>query len=73
MGEQLALTTDHHPSVMAAHVDFVDVMATERDPALFVRWVCPALRVGASATGTAVPLVDVALRRRLENWRALHG
>lgn len=31
----------------------------ENDPASFVRWVCPALRVGQSATGTAVPLVDV--------------
>ncbi|MEO5608618.1 MAG: hypothetical protein ABIQ92_03095 [Ornithinibacter sp.] len=31
----------------------------ESDPASFVRWVCPALRVGRSASGTAVPLLDV--------------
>ena len=30
----------------------------ESDPAAFVRWVCPALRIGASATGTARPIVD---------------
>lgn len=32
---------------------------TERDPASFVRWVCPALRLQESATGTAVPLLEV--------------
>lgn len=31
----------------------------ESDPASFVRWVCPALRVGPAATGTAVPTIDV--------------
>ncbi|HYN29450.1 MAG TPA: hypothetical protein VES95_06220 [Dermatophilaceae bacterium] len=33
--------------------------ADDRDPASFVRWVCPALRVGRPATGTDIPLVDV--------------
>ena len=32
---------------------------SDRDPDSFVRWVCPALRVGRSATATAVPLLDV--------------
>lgn len=32
---------------------------TDRDPASFVRWVCPALRLGPSATGMAAPLIDV--------------
>lgn len=32
---------------------------SDRDPDSFVRWVCPALRVGQSATATAVPLLDV--------------
>ncbi len=32
---------------------------TDRDPASFVRWVCPALRLRESATGTAIPLIDV--------------
>lgn len=31
----------------------------ESDPASFVRWVCPALRVGRSASGTAAPHLDV--------------
>ncbi len=31
----------------------------ESDPASFVRWVCPALRVGPPASGSVVPLVDV--------------
>lgn len=31
----------------------------ESDPASYVRWVCPALRVRPSATGTGAPVVDV--------------
>ncbi|MEP7332698.1 MAG: hypothetical protein ABI692_11455 [Terracoccus sp.] len=31
----------------------------ESDPASFVRWVSPALRVGPSASGSVVPLLDV--------------
>lgn len=31
----------------------------EADPASFVRWVCPALGVGTSAGGAAVPVIDV--------------
>ena len=33
--------------------------ADDRDPASFVRWVCPELRVGRSATGADVSLVGV--------------
>lgn len=32
---------------------------TERDPATSVRWVCPAFRVGRSATGTVLPPFEV--------------
>lgn len=48
-------------SDLAWHCDLDDGTPTDndRDPASFVRWVCPALRVGRSATGTAVPLLDV--------------
>ncbi len=31
----------------------------ENDPASFVRWVCPALRVGLSPTAPATPLLEV--------------
>lgn len=31
----------------------------DSDPASFVRWVCPALRLTPATTGTAVPMVDV--------------
>lgn len=43
------------------HCDLDDGTPTdsERDPAKYVRWVCPALRVRRSAPSTAVPLVDV--------------
>jgi len=48
-------------SDLAWYCDLDDGTPTDddRDPASFVRWVCPALRVGRSATGTDVPLVDV--------------
>jgi hypothetical protein len=47
---------------LAWHCDLDDGTPTadDRDPASFVRWVCPALRVRPSATGTAVPLVEVS-------------
>ena len=33
----------------------------EADPASFARWVCPALGTGTSATGSAIPPLDVHL------------
>lgn len=43
------------------HCDLDDGTPTddERDPASFVRWVCPALQVGRSGAGTTLPLIDV--------------
>ncbi len=51
-------------SELSWYCDLDDSTPTDddRDPAAFVRWVCPALRVGRPATGTAVSLFDV--RRR---------
>lgn len=47
-------------SDLAWYCDLDDGTPTgEDDPASFVRWVCPALRVGRSATGMAAPLLDV--------------
>lgn len=34
--------------------------ADDRDPASFVRWVCPALRVGGAAAATAIPFIEVS-------------
>jgi len=47
---------------LAWHCDLDDGTPTadDRDPASFVRWVCPSLRVSRSAAGTAVPLLDVS-------------
>lgn len=49
-------------SDLAWHCDLEDSFSTdsERDPASFVRWVCPALRVPPSPGGTAFPLVEVS-------------
>lgn len=46
---------------LAWHCDLDDgtSQSGESDPASYVRWVCPALRVEPRATGTAVPVVDV--------------
>jgi hypothetical protein len=51
-------------SDLAWHCDLEDGWSTnsERDPASFVRWVCPALRVPPSPGGTALPLVEVSRR-----------
>ncbi len=47
-------------SDLAWYCDLDDGTPTgESDPTSFVRWVCPALRVGSSATGRALPLLDV--------------
>ncbi len=53
---------------------------SDRDPAAFVRWVCPALRLGGSRTGSAVPLVEVrrsgphsGLGRLMEGFGRLTG
>jgi hypothetical protein len=47
-------------SALAWYCDLDDGTPTgESDPASFVRWVCPALRIGRPATGAEVPLVDV--------------
>ena len=45
---------------LAWHCDLDDGTPTadDKDPASFVRWVCPTLRLGGSA-GQEVPLVDV--------------
>jgi hypothetical protein len=45
---------------LAWYCDLDDGTPTgESDPASFVRWVCPALRIGGPAPGAAVPVVDV--------------
>ena len=43
------------------HCDLDDGTPTDEDhdPASFVRWVCPAMRTGRSATGRAQPVLDV--------------
>ena len=47
-------------SDLAWYCDLDDGTPTgESDPASFVRWVCPALRVGPSATGMVEPPLDV--------------
>ena len=47
-------------SDLAWHCDLDDGTPTDsdRDPASFVRWVCPALRTPPSATGTTIPTFD---------------
>jgi hypothetical protein len=49
-------------SDLAWHCDLEDGYSTdsERDPASFVRWVCPGLRSPPSPAGTAVPLLGVS-------------
>ena len=45
-------------SALAWYCDLDDGTPTgESDPASFVRWVCPALRIGLPATGAPVPLL----------------
>jgi len=47
-------------SALSWYCDLDDGTPTgESDPASFVRWVCPALRVGGPTTGAAYPVVDV--------------
>ncbi len=48
-------------SLLAWYCDLDDGTSSsgESDPASFVRWVCPALRVGPATTGTAAPTIDV--------------
>ena len=48
------------------HCDLDDGTPTDsdRDPASFVRWVCPTLRTGRSAQRTATPVFDACLRGR---------
>lgn len=48
-------------SELAWHCDLDDGTSSsgESDPATHVRWVCPALRIRGTATGTAGPLLDV--------------
>ncbi len=67
---------------LAWHCDLDDGTPTadDRDPASFVRWVCPTLRVRRPATGTAIPLLDVSrpgphsdLGRFLKSLRRLGG
>lgn len=68
-------------SDLAWHCDLDDGTPTgDSDPASFVRWVCPALRVGHSATRMAVPLFEVRrtgpqsdLGRLIEGFGRLAG
>ena len=48
-------------SDLAWHCDLDDGTPTDsdRNPASFVRWVCPALRGGHAARASTVPLIDV--------------
>lgn len=64
----LMVTSSHHhvcrleprSSALGWHCDLDDGTPTgESDPAAFVRWVCPVLRIGGPATGAAHPDVDV--------------
>ncbi|CAN5454142.1 hypothetical protein BH11ACT8_BH11ACT8_13560 [soil metagenome] len=50
------------PDDLAWHCDLDDGTPTadDHDPASFVRWVCPDLRVRASAAGTPVPPLEVS-------------
>lgn len=47
-------------SDLSWHCDLDDGTPTDsdRDPASFVRWVCPALRTGSSETETTIPAFD---------------
>ena len=59
-GDEHACRLEPRESDLAWFCDLDDGTPTgEDDPASFVRWVCPVLRVGPSPTGTAIPLVDV--------------
>ncbi len=47
-------------SELAWHCDLDDGTPTgDNDPAAFVRWICPSLRVNPLATGPGVPVIDV--------------
>ena len=47
-------------SALVWHCDLEEgIPDGENDPASFVRWVCPALRIGRPEAGAEVPLVDV--------------
>lgn len=46
----------------------------ESDPASFVRWVCPDLRLGRTTADGPARVLDAALRSRIESWPpARHG
>ncbi|MEP7090690.1 MAG: hypothetical protein ABI776_11350 [Nocardioidaceae bacterium] len=60
-GDDHACRLEPRASDLAWYCDLDDGTPTdsERDPASFVRWVCPAMRGGQPGDGTAVPLLDV--------------
>ncbi len=59
--ETHACRVEPRAATLAWHCDLDDGTPTDtdRDPASFVRWVCPALRVGPPTGGTADPPLDV--------------
>ncbi|MEO6997882.1 MAG: hypothetical protein ABI112_07345 [Terracoccus sp.] len=59
-GDDHVCRLEPRESDLAWYCDLDDGTPTgESDPAAFVRWVCPPLRVGPSVSRTAVPLIDV--------------